>query len=223
MALIAKTEEYRLFVRLARTKKRKMNFKKLFLTLFTLIFSELMIVGCSDQTFSAARANESSMNRISSYDMIMRSAADSSHFDWELLSAIAFQESRFNEDVRSHRGAVGLMQIMPRTARQMGYETDSLDDPRVSVEIALKLLHTIEGTFRFPSTMPQSDRLKVILAAYNAGPGFMIRVRKEAAAEGAAYNDFGTLSHYITRSGTHSETVDFANKVYRKYQQYLNS
>lgn len=212
-----------LIARLARPNERKMNFKKLFLTLSVLIFSELVMVSCSEHTnevFSpTARANE--MNLISSYDVIMRSAADSSHFDWRLLSAIAFQESRFQKEVRSNRGAVGLMQIMPGTAKQLGYTTEVLDDPRVSVEIALKLLHSIENTFRFPASMPEADRMKVILAAYNAGQGFIIRVRKEAASDGAAYNNFNTLSEYITRNGTHGETVDFANKVYRKYTQYL--
>lgn len=199
-----------------------MNFKKLFLTLSVLIFSELMIVSCSDgENYyrSGLRANE--LNRISSYDVIMRSVADSSHFDWQLLSAIAFQESRFQSDVKSHRGAVGLMQIMPRTAKHMGYEVDSLTDPKVSVEVALKLLHSIEETFRFPNTMKQSDRLKVILAAYNAGPSFILNVRRQAAAEGAAYNDWPTLKSYITRNGTHQETAQFAEKVYNKYTQYL--
>ncbi|MEG0033699.1 MAG: transglycosylase SLT domain-containing protein [Mucinivorans sp.] len=200
-----------------------MNFKKI-ATLSIFIFPELLMISCSEQTTGAWARTErtAEVESISSYDVIMRSIADSSHFDWQLLSAIAFHESRFQHDARSNRGAVGLMQIMPRTARQLGYDTDKLYDPQVSVEIALKLLHTIEGTFRFPASMPQSDKFKVILAAYNAGPGFMIRVRKEAAQEGAAYNSFATLSQYITREGTHKETVQFANNVYKKYQQYLS-
>ncbi|MEF9949915.1 MAG: transglycosylase SLT domain-containing protein [Mucinivorans sp.] len=200
-----------------------MNFKKL-ATLFILVFSEILVVSCSGKSSDSLREErEPMMEMISSYDVIMRATADSSHFDWRLLSAIAYQESRFQHEITSHRGAVGLMQIMPRTARQMGYDQAKLYDPKVSVEIALKLLHTIEATFRFPASMPAADRTKVILAAYNAGAGFMIKVRRQAAQEGAAYNNFDTLSQYITREGTHSETVDFANKVYRKYQQYLNS
>ena len=202
-----------------------MNTKKLILTVLTLIFAETAMVACSHDSSSewgSATAGAAELNLISDYDLLMRSAADSSHFDWQLLSAIAYQESRYRHDVRSHRGAVGLMQIMPRTARQLGYTDAQLEDPKVSVEIALKLLHTIEGTFRFPESMPEADRMKVILAAYNAGPGFILRVRKEAASEGAAYNNFATLSSYITREGTHGETVEFANKVYKRYRQYLS-
>lgn len=184
-----------------------------------------MMVACSDNNrenmASFARAND--VKRISSYDVIMRGVADSSHFDWQLLSAIAYHESRFQTDARSNRGAIGLMQIMPRTARAMGYSVDSLSDPRVSVEVALKLLHTIEGMFRFPQTTPHSDRIKTILAAYNAGPGFMIDTRRQAASQGAAYNNWSVLREYITRNGTHRETVNFADKVYTKYTQYLGS
>lgn len=202
-----------------------MNVKKILLTVLTLVWAESLMVACSHNSASEWPVDELAdreLNLISSYDVLMRSVADSSSFDWQLLSAIAYQESRYQHDIRSHRGAVGLMQIMPRTARQLGYEVSQLEDPHVSVEIALKLLHTIENTFRFPEGMRESDRLKVILAAYNAGPGYLLRVRKEAAAEGAAYNDFATLSSYITREGTHGETVAFANKVYNKYVQYLS-
>lgn len=202
-----------------------MNVKKMMVTALTLVFAETLMVACSHDASNAWRMEAlkaEDLNSISSYDVVMRSAADSSSFDWELLSAIAYQESRYRTNARSHRGAVGLMQIMPRTARQLGYDDSKLEDPRVSIEIALKLLHTIERTFRFPETMRESDRLKVILAAYNAGPGYILRVRKEAAAEGAAYNDFSTLSSYITREGTHGETVAFANKVYERYLKYLS-
>lgn len=166
--------------------------------------------------------NRLNLNTISPYDMVLRKAADSTKWRWELLAAIAHTESRFTPDVRSPRGAVGLMQIMPRTAISQGYDPKDLTDPSTSAEIAVKLLDTIENTFRFPTSMSEHDRLKVILAAYNAGTGFMIETRREAYQAGAAYNDWSILRTYITRNGTHGETVAFVDKVLRKYKEYQN-
>lgn len=204
-----------------------MSVKKIVLTVFTLVFAELLVVACSrDEGGEGGERGErgkgGELHFTSPYEVLMRSVADSSDFDWEFLSAIAYTESRYRADIRSPRGARGLMQIMPHTAINMGFDSVRLEDPQVSIQIANKLLHTIAHTFRFPSHMAQSDRLKVILAAYNAGPGYILRVRKDAAAEGAAFNNFEVLSRYITRDGTHGETVDFANRVYSKYLQYLS-
>ena len=57
---------------------------------------------------------------ISAYDNIMRSVGAEEGVDWRLLSAIAHTESHFRPDVVSHRGAVGLMQIMPNIGEHFG-------------------------------------------------------------------------------------------------------
>lgn len=202
-----------------------MTFKKVFLTVLVLLVAETAMVSCRGDLMAADyRMDDAPLenNRISPYDMVLRAAADSSKWDWQLLAAIAHTESRFTADVRSPRGAVGLMQIMPRTAIAQGYDPTNLTDPRTSVEIAVKLLDVIEGTFRFPETMKDRERLKVILAAYNAGTGFILETRREAYQAGAAYNDWSTLRGYITRNGTHGETVAFVDKVLKKYNEYSN-
>lgn len=55
---------------------------------------------------------------ISVYDELIRSVSEEEGYDWRLMSAIAYHESRFSPDIVSKRGAAGLMQIMPAVARQ---------------------------------------------------------------------------------------------------------
>lgn len=160
--------------------------------------------------------------KISEFDHLSRTLCDSTQWDWKLILAIAHTESNFRTDVSSHAGATGLMQIMPHTASDLGYAGADLKDPEVSIEIAIKLLDKINGTLRFPTHLSEKERLSFILASYNAGLGYVITSRKVAYQDGKAYNDWNTLRGYITRNGTHSETVEYVDKVLKRYDYYKN-
>lgn len=112
---------------------------------------------------------EFSTDSISPYDDLFQAHADSSSaIDWKLLAAVGFKESRFDTTARSHAGAHGLMQLMPRTAAALGV------DPTVGVGGhiggARKYLDQLDAMFR--KSVPNKDqRLRFALASYNAGPG----------------------------------------------------
>ncbi len=110
-----------------------------------------------------------SHGHISPYDNIFKKYAQQLDWDWRMLAAIAFIESKFNNEVVSWAGARGIMQIMPSTAR--AYKTDpmAMIDPEVSVEIACKIIATLDKSLasRVPDRI---ERIKFILAAYNSGP-----------------------------------------------------
>lgn len=82
-----------------------------------------------------------------------------------LLHAIAHVESRHNPEAMSHAGAVGLMQVMPATARRFGVTSPQteLRDPRISLEVSSAYLKTLQKRF--------DNNLPLIIAAYNAGEG----------------------------------------------------
>ncbi len=162
-------------------------------------------------------------NKISPYDMLCRSLCEDTDWDWKFVISIAYTESRFRTDVKSHRGATGLMQIMPNTARGLGYGDADLTDPTQSITIALELLDRIEKSFRFPESMSHDDKLSVILASYNAGVGYVLEARRVAHADGASYNKWSVLRDYITRNGTHSETEQYVTKVMTKYKELQRS
>ena len=105
---------------------------------------------------------------ISPYDSLIRVHADSLGWDWHLLAAVIYQESRFHIEVRSKRGAQGLMQMMPRTAQKYGV-TDPLD-PEMNIAAGAQLLgNLIRRYYNVGDNM--TERYKYALAAYNAGIG----------------------------------------------------
>jgi membrane-bound lytic murein transglycosylase F len=128
---------------------------------------------------------EFSTDSISPFDSLFQAHADSSAFDWELLAAVGFKESRFDTSAVSHAGASGLMQIMPATAEALGIDT--ADGIGGHIGGATKYLDKLDAMWR--ASVPNKDqRLKFVLASYNAGPGHIKDAQRLAELYGLAPN-----------------------------------
>ena len=87
-----------------------------------------------------------------------------------MMAAIVWNESRFNIHAVSSQGARGLMQFMPRTARRFGLEEEEeLKDPKKNIKAGVEYLKFLER--RFDEIEDRDERIKFVLAGYNAGPG----------------------------------------------------
>lgn len=118
--------------------------------------------------------------RLSPYDDWFREYAKIPGWDWRLIASQAYQESKFNPNARSWAGAVGLMQIMPRTARELRANPN---DPRQAVEAACRYLWKLDDQLR--AAIPrQDDRVKFILGAYNVGLGHIEDAQRLAQKHG---------------------------------------
>ncbi len=105
------------------------------------------------------RESEPSRRRLFKYDKIFEEAGKKYKIDPALLKAIAKVESNFNPRVVSHKGAVGVMQLLPSTAKLIGAK--NLFDPYENIHAAAKYLKYL---------LTQFQDLEKALAAYNAGP-----------------------------------------------------
>ncbi len=106
---------------------------------------------------------------ISHYDAIIQHHAQKINWDWRLVAAIIYQESKFNPNARSWCGAQGLMQLMPGTARQIGVPASQVYNPNSNIKGGTDYLKYLEKTWANVADFTQ--RIKFILASYNAGPG----------------------------------------------------
>ena len=104
--------------------------------------------------------------KISPYDSLIKVWSDSAGLDWRLVSEVVYHESHFKHDAVSRRGATGLMQMMPSTARAFG--ADSLLDPTQSVKAGTQYLKSLRYRYRGVAANP-TEQDKLMLAAYNAG------------------------------------------------------
>lgn len=219
-----------------------MNVKKTIVVTGVIISCGMLSMGLSTTEQSAfgavafqAENQETERNEISPYDWMMRQVGEEEGIDWRFLSAVAYAESGFIPEITSNRGARGLMQIMPSVARHFEVPSDELEDPLTNIRTGAKLLKNIESQFRFGERTSQEDRLKIMLAAYNAGIGHVMDARRVAANQGVNYNSWAMLEDYLYIKGTPewvngdlvrngtlrtSETTGFVRKVMRQYQKY---
>jgi len=127
---------------------------------------------------------------LSAYDPWFRQYASVPGWDWRLVAAQAYQESHFNPRARSWAGAIGLMQIMPMTARQMRINPA---DPRQSIEGACRYLWQLDDIWR-TSIDSESERIKFILGSYNVGLGHVqdaVRLAEKHGDNPRAWDDVG--------------------------------
>ena len=117
--------------------------------------------------------------------------------DWRLMSAIAYNESRFMAHVVSKRGAVGLMQVTPIVGRQFNVDKEHLSDPETNIRLATKLLRKIDATLKMSSSTPENDRMSIILACYNGGIGHVSDARRLAKSNGENPNSWEVVARYL--------------------------
>ena len=151
----------------------------------------------------------------------MKAAAKRLDWDWRLLSALIYQESQFHIELRSRRGAEGLMQMLPSTAGKMGY-TD-LFNPEESIKAGTEYLLRLQNMFRGKAA-DKDELYKFTLAAYNAGEGRIMEwtwdgivsvipeMRDEATIQVDSVLRLGTFQ------GT--ETISYVKRVFSLFEDF---
>ncbi len=124
-------------------------------------------------------------NTISPYDDIFKEYAKELGWDWRMLAAVVYQESKFSINSRSHRGAQGLMQVMPRTAAY--YEINDLLNPEKNIKAGTSHLKRLQRLYSKCGMTPE-EKVKFTLAAYNAGEGRIADCRNFAASRNVDNN-----------------------------------
>lgn len=116
--------------------------------------------------------DQNSMRFLQSYGATLRKHSHSYGFDWRLMMAVMRIESRFHPRASSHRGAAGLMQIMPVTqsqiADELGFDEDEFQTPYTNIKGGIYYLGKIYRSFEGQGVSPE-NRIRLTLAAYNAG------------------------------------------------------
>lgn len=119
--------------------------------------------------------------QISHYDDKLKEESKKIGWDWRLLAAMIYRESRFNPQARSWVGAFGLMQLMPATARRFGIDTTHTGFS--NIEAGVKYIKYLDDFWK--ERIPDNDeRIKFILASYNAGPGHVLDAQAIARNRG---------------------------------------
>jgi membrane-bound lytic murein transglycosylase F len=133
--------------------------------------------------------------RLSPYDDVFREHSRIPGWDWRLIAAQSYQESRFNPRARSWAGAIGLMQIMPRTARELRVNPR---DPDQSVEGACRYLSRLDEAWQ-ELVERQAERIKFTLASYNVGLGHVQDAVRLAQKNGDDATSWENVAYWLIR------------------------
>jgi len=174
----------------------------------------------SVEDFSLGRIEMPRPGVISKYDKIVRKYARRYLFDWRLISAQIYAESTFNPRAKSYVGALGLMQVMPKTAQWLEgkaeRETPELEgaaqlllEPEVNIHLGCYYNAMLFN--RIQNVEDSNEQHKMMFSAYNAGFGNLSKARRRS---NMAKTWEGIKSH-LPR-----ETRNYIPKIYRKYEIY---
>ena len=170
---------------------------------------------------------------ISPYDSLIKLYSEKLNWDWRLSASLIYQESQFNPDAKSWAGAIGLMQLMPRTGLQFGIK--KLSDPEENLKAGFDYLEYLDNFWK--DTIPdQQERIKFILASYNIGIGHITDARDLAKKYGADPDTwFDNVEFYLTmkskpkyyndevvRNGyaRGEETSKYVKDILERYEHY---
>ena len=158
----------------------------------------------------------SSLTSISPYDALVKQNADEMGWDWRLLSAIIYHESKFINESCSDKGAVGLMQI-----RNDRYSVDTLLDPAVNISIGTKYLTYLSKMFAEHGA-DSVECLKFALASYNAGEGNILKCIQTAEAQGVDATRWDNVVSVIPDVPNFhgKQTIAYVREVLDTYNEY---
>ena len=139
-------------------------------------------------------------------------------FDALMLTAQGYQESQLDNQRRSKAGAVGVMQVLPSTGKEMQVGDVRQLDP--NIHAGTKYLRFMVDRYFADAPMDPVDKMLFAFASYNAGPAKVARLRKEAKAAGLNPNVWFNNVERIAAKRIGRETVQYVSNIFKYYVAY---
>ena len=147
-----------------------------------------------------------------------RKYGDQYRVDWLLMAAQGYQESQLNQDAKSQVGAIGVMQVMPATAKDLNVGDITQTEP--NIHAGIKYMRWMIDNYYGNEPMTQLDKALFAFASYNAGAGRISQLRKEAAKRGLDPNIWFHNVEYVAAEKVGAETVTYVGNIYKYYIAY---
>lgn len=139
-------------------------------------------------------------------------------FDPLMLAAQGFQESKLRQDARSHAGAIGVMQIMPNTGKELNVGDIQQLEP--NVHAGAKYMNRLMTRYFADAKFSAQDRTLFAFASYNAGPGNIARMRADAVKRGLDPDKWFDSVEIIAAQRIGMETTTYVRNIYKYYVAY---
>ena len=138
--------------------------------------------------------------------------------DWVLMGAQGYQESQLNQNAKSAVGAIGVMQVMPATGKDM--KVGDITQVEPNIHAGIKYMRWMMDTYYGKEPMTKLDKALFAFASYNAGAGRISSLRKEAAKRGLDPNVWFQNVEYVVAEKIGQETITYVSNIYKYYIAY---
>ena len=146
--------------------------------------------------------------------------ADMYTLNWLMITAQAYQESRLDQSMRSSVGAIGIMQVMPQTAREPYINIPNIYEVNNNIHAGVKYMRFIIDNYFNDQNVDAMNRFYFALASYNAGPTRIKNLRKKAGAQGFNPNLWFNNVDIVVQKHVGMQPVVYVGNIYRYYTIY---
>jgi len=163
-------------------------------------------------------ASEAERKKFLSLIQYFQKYGDQYNVDWLLMGAQGYQESQLDQNAKSAVGAIGVMQLMPATGKDM--QVGDIRQTEVNIHAGIKYMRWMIDHYYDKEPMTALDKALFAFASYNAGPGRVASLRKEAARRGLDPNVWFHNVEYVAAEKVGQETVTYVSNIYKYYIAY---
>lgn len=146
--------------------------------------------------------------------------SDQYDFDWLIVAALAYQESSIDQSKRSPAGAVGVMQMLPSTARDPNVNIPNIEELETNIHAGIKYLRFIHDQYFEAEPMDERNKMLFTFASYNAGPARINRLRRQARKAGLDPNRWFRNVEIVAARRIGRETVQYVSNIFKYYTAY---
>jgi membrane-bound lytic murein transglycosylase MltF len=147
-----------------------------------------------------------------------RKYGDQYGMDWMLMAAQGYQESRLDQNAKSPVGAIGVMQVMPATGKELKVGDIRLTEPNINAGV--KYIRFMVDQYFKNEPMDDLNKGLFAFASYNAGPGRVRSLRRQAAKQGLDPNVWFNNVELVAAQKIGRETVTYVSNIYKYYIAY---
>jgi membrane-bound lytic murein transglycosylase MltF len=149
---------------------------------------------------------------------LFKKYGDQYKLDYLLMAAQGYQESTLDQDVKSPVGAIGIMQVMPPTGKELN--VGDIREIEPNVHAGVKYMRFMMDTYFKDEPMDDLNKGLMTFAAYNAGPGRLRQLRREAKERGLDPNVWFNNVERVASERIGRETVTYVSNIFKYYVTY---
>jgi membrane-bound lytic murein transglycosylase MltF len=169
-------------------------------------------------TYARNAASEAERKKFLALIQLFRNYSEKYNLDFLLMAAQGYQESRLDHAARSPVGAIGIMQVMPATGAELKVGDITLLEPNIHAGVKY-MRQVLDANFK-DAPMDALNKGLFTFASYNAGPGRVRQLRREAEKRGLDPNVWFGNVEQIASERIGRETVTYVSNIYKYYVAY---